>query len=100
VLATCGSWFDLFAVHLCDDPAQIPHHIETVRAMMRAHGHERPVIVGEYNGPTLFQLPDLEHRLHEVMASTFADTDTGDGGELSTETLAASANVETRSGGR
>lgn len=46
VLATGGSWFDLFAVHLHDDPARIPNHLETARRMMRAHGYEHPVVVG------------------------------------------------------
>ena len=55
-----SEWFDLFAVHLYDDPARIPGHVDTVREMMRAHGYERPVMVGEYNGPTLFQLPEVE----------------------------------------
>ena len=95
VLATCRSWFDLFAVHLYDEPERIPHHIETVRAMMRAHGYERPVIVGEYNGPTLFALPELEHVLHDAMARVFADPDSGDADGLSTEALAASASIET-----
>ena len=29
---------------------------------MRAHGYERPIVVGEYNGPTLFELPELDAR--------------------------------------
>ena len=52
-----------------------PSHIETVHEMMRAHGYDRPVVVGEYNGPTLFQLPEVEGVLHETMASAFAATD-------------------------
>ena len=54
--------FDLFAVHLYDDPTRIPAHVETVRRMMRDHGDERPVVVGEYNGPTLFELPRARRR--------------------------------------
>ena len=50
--------FDLFSVHLYDDPLRIPAHIELVRAMMRRHGYEKPVVVGEYNGPTLFEFPE------------------------------------------
>lgn len=87
-------WFDLFAIHLYDDPAQIPHHVQTVREMMRAHGYERPVLVGEYNGPTLFQIPEVEPVLQETMARAFAGVEAG-GGELSTEGLAASADLET-----
>jgi hypothetical protein len=54
VLADASDCYDLFAVHLYDDPARIPTHLAAVRAMMRAHGPERPVVVGECNGPTLF----------------------------------------------
>src|SRR6185312_4663809 len=60
VLATAGDLFDLFAIHLYDDPTYIPAHIETVRDMMRAHGYDRPIVVGEYNGPTLFQMPEVQ----------------------------------------
>jgi hypothetical protein len=95
VLATGGGWFDLFAIHLYDDPRLIPDHIATVHEMMRAHGYDRPVVVGEYNGPTLFQLPEVEHVLHETMAAAFAGTDAPTGGELSTEGLASSAGVDT-----
>jgi hypothetical protein len=52
VLAAGGSWFDLFAVHLHDNPARIPGHVETAREMMRAHGYERPVVVREYGWPS------------------------------------------------
>jgi hypothetical protein len=95
VLARAGSWFDLFAIHLYDDPVRIPRHIETVRSMMRAHGYERPVIVGEYNGPTLFQLHDVEHVLQETVASAFADAELHGGTDMSTEGLAASAQLVT-----
>lgn len=95
VLATGDSWFDVFAIHLYDDPTRIPAHIETVHEMMRAHGYDRPVVVGEYNGPTLFQLPEVGGVLHETMAIAFAATDAPAAGELSTEALAASAGVDT-----
>jgi hypothetical protein len=95
VLAHGRDLFDVFALHLYDDPALIPSHIETVREMMRVHGYERPVVVGEYNGPTLFQLPQVESVLHETMARAFANAAGGDGVDLSTGELAASANVDT-----
>jgi hypothetical protein len=89
--------FDLFAVHLYDDPRRIPDRVRTVRGMMRADGYERPVVVGEYNGPTLFQLPEAETALHQTMASAFADAGAhaAAGGDLSTEGLTASAAIET-----
>ena len=92
VLAVAGPSFDLFDVHLYDHPALIPAHIATVRDMMRRHGCERPVVVGEYNGPTLFELPELDGVLQETMATAFAG---GDDLALSTGELAASAAVET-----
>lgn len=67
--------FDLFSVHLYDDPARIPDHVASVRQMMGRHGFERPVVVGEYNGPTLFEFPQAEARLQETMLAAFA----GDG---------------------
>ena len=93
VLARAGAWFDLFDVHLYDSPALIPQHVATVREMMRGHGCERPVVVGEYNGPTLFELPELDGVLQRTMAAAFADA----GGEpaFSTSELAATAVTET-----
>ncbi len=98
VLATGGSWFDLFAIHLYDEPARIPAHVETVREMMRAHGYERPVIVGEYNGPTLLGIPEVEPVLQAAMGAAFADAEPGSGTDFSTEGLAASAATETPEG--
>jgi len=87
VLSVGGAWFDLFAVHLYDSPDRIPGHIETVRGMMRAHGCERGVVVGEYNGPTLFQMPEVEPALQQTMAAAFDGSD----GDFTAEGLAASA---------
>lgn len=101
VLANSGELFDLFAVHLYDDPRRIPDHVETVRSMMRDHGYERPVVVGEYNGPTLFQLPEAETALEQTMISAFAGTDTGtsaeatERGDLTTKGLAVGTTIET-----
>lgn len=95
VLANGRDYFDLFAVHLYDDPARIPGHIHTVREMMRAHGCERPVVVGEYNGPTLFGLPDTDGILQETMENAFANADGGDAAGLSTGELAATADLDT-----
>jgi hypothetical protein len=91
LLAASAGAFDLFDVHLYDAPRLIPGHIATVREMMRAHGHERPVVAGEYNGPTLFQFPDLSGIVEATMAEAFA----GDAGGLSTGELAAGAGAET-----
>jgi hypothetical protein len=92
VLAKGGDFFDLFDIHLYDDPTLIGPHIAAVRDMMRAHGYERPIVVGEYNGPTLFQLPELDDVLDQTMAAAFT---AGSGGVLSTGSLAAGAALDT-----
>lgn len=65
--------FDLFSAHLYGDPTRIPEYLETARAMMRAHGYEKPVVVGEYNGPALFQFPAAEAVLQQVLMAAFTD---------------------------
>ena len=92
VLSRGQGAFDLFDVHLYDSPELIPAHLATVRAMMREHGDERPVVVGEYNGPTLFEFPELDGVVQQTMADAFAaDEDAS----LSTTALSATATVET-----
>jgi hypothetical protein len=43
--------FDLFDLHLYGPADRIPADIEAARAMMRAFGYEKPLVVGEYNAP-------------------------------------------------
>ncbi|PYC63450.1 hypothetical protein C7C45_31930 [Micromonospora arborensis] len=50
--------FDLFDLHLYGPAALIPEHVEFARDLMRAHGYEKPVVVGEYNGPWPALFPD------------------------------------------
>lgn len=71
VLDLAGDAFDLFSVHLYDDPEKAGAHIEAVRAMMRSHGGEKPVVVGEYGGPTLLEFPALEPVMQQVMMEAF-----------------------------
>ncbi len=85
ILAKAPASFDLFAVHLYDDPRRIPAHIADVRAMMRAQGVEKPVVVGEYGGPTLLEFPQLDAVMQSVMAEAFA----GGGPSLDSADLAA-----------
>jgi hypothetical protein len=51
ILRTGGDYFDLFDMHLYGPATAIPDHIDMVRGLMREHGYEKPVVVGEYNGP-------------------------------------------------
>ncbi|HEY8283309.1 MAG TPA: hypothetical protein VIJ28_02880, partial [Chloroflexota bacterium] len=60
--------------------------------MMRMHGFERPVLVGEYNGPTLFEFPEVEALLQQILADVFAQGDTV---AFSTAELTAQAARET-----
>lgn len=73
VLSGCGEDFDLFDAHLYGDPTRIPDQLGTARTMMRAHGYDKPVVVGEYNGPALFQFPEAEAVVHEVMGEAFSE---------------------------
>ncbi|MFG3059679.1 hypothetical protein ACGFYM_13910 [Streptomyces sp. NPDC048231] len=69
--------FDLFSVHLYGDPRAIPEQVETVRRMMRRHGYERPVVAGEYNGPTLFEFPEAQGVFEQTMMAAFTDAGSG-----------------------
>ena len=86
--------FDLFSVHLYDDPHRVPEHLETARGIMRAHGYERPLVAGEHNGPTLFDFPAATAELERSMAAAFAAPD-GAPVRMSTEELAAQVSAET-----
>lgn len=85
ILELSADAFDLFDVHLYDDPAKIPAHIQDVRAMMRAHGSEKPVVVGEYGGPTLLGFPALEPVMQQIMMEAFGG---GGGAPLDSNDLA------------
>ncbi|MGA8115081.1 MAG: hypothetical protein WCA46_15555 [Actinocatenispora sp.] len=65
--------FDLFDLHLYGDPYAVTDMIGRARALMRAAGYDRPVLVGEYNGPLLFQWPELFAELKEVLAAGAMD---------------------------
>ncbi|MCL2615045.1 MAG: hypothetical protein FWD95_17660 [Nocardioidaceae bacterium] len=65
--------FDLFPVHLYDDPSLVGDHIETAREFMRRHGYEKPVVVGEYNGPSIFDFPEVTAALGHAMGAAYAE---------------------------
>ena len=72
LLAKAADAFDLFDVHLYDAPQRIPAHIDDVRHMMQARGRVRPVVVGEYGGPTLLGFPELDAVMQSIMMEAFA----------------------------
>lgn len=57
VIANGSDAFDLFDLRLYSDPYTIPWRVEHIREMMRAHGHEKPILCTEYNGPGFFEFP-------------------------------------------
>ncbi len=72
-LASAGKdWFDAFSVHLYGDPVDIPAYLETAREFMRRNGYLRPVLVGEYAGPVLFEFPELGAVVQSVLAEAFS----------------------------
>ena len=81
--------FDLFSLHLYDDPAAIPAHFDAARAMMARFGYERPIVAGEMGGPTPLGFPALEPVMQQVMAEAFA------AGPPSLDTAALGAAFET-----
>jgi hypothetical protein len=64
--------FDIFDLHLYGDARLILSDIATVREWMRAHGYEKPVVVGEYNAPWPASFPAATDAMQRVMAAAFA----------------------------
>jgi hypothetical protein len=83
--------FDVFDVHLYGEPTLLPGYIRDVRAMMRAHGYQKPVLAGEYNGPSTFEFPEVEEALQRMLVSAFTEAPT----TQSSDELAARAEQET-----
>ena len=83
--------FDVFDVHLYGDPYRIPEYVDMARDFMRAHGYLKPVVAGEYGGPSLFEFPEVEAALQQALAHAFAAPSPAQ----STESLAAQANQDT-----
>jgi hypothetical protein len=65
-------FFDVFDLHLYGEAARIPADVEAARELMRAHGYEKPLVVGEFNGPWPNLYPEAAAALHEVLAAAFA----------------------------
>jgi hypothetical protein len=83
--------FDIFDVHLYGDPYRIPEYVATARQFMAAHGYQKPVVAGEYGGPSLFEFPEVETALQTALAEAFASAPAAQ----STESLAAQASQNT-----
>jgi hypothetical protein len=83
--------FDVFDVHLYGDPYRVPEYVKTARVLMRAGGYEKPVVAGEYAGPSLFEFPEAERAMQKALASIFAAPP----GTQSTDALKEQARQET-----
>ena len=71
VCRAASSSFDLVDVHSYDDPRRLPGHLRTVRALLERCGCPRPLVVGEYGGPTMFGFPAAEQSVQTAMMTAF-----------------------------
>ncbi|NEN05907.1 hypothetical protein G3T36_08470 [Diaminobutyricibacter tongyongensis] len=90
--ATSGADFDVFSLNLYGDPYRIPEHIAWARSIMQANGYEHPIVVGEYNGPTLFEFADANASLEAAMIAAFIGMT--DGAHIRTESMSTVALAE------
>lgn len=59
--------FDVFDLHLYLDPETIGPRVEYIRERMRAQGFEKPIIAGEYGGPSFYEFPENYKYIDLVM---------------------------------
>ena len=69
ILSQTGEVFDVFDIHPYGSPYMIPAIVDSIRATMQAYGYEKPIVVGEYNGPLPFEYPEAFPALADVMQS-------------------------------
>ena len=79
VLAAAPTSFDLVDVHTYDDPQRIPDHFAAVRSLLERFGCARPLVVGEYGGPTFFQFPEAVRAIEQATTEAMADPSAADG---------------------
>jgi hypothetical protein len=91
ILEGVSGAFDVFDIHLYADPYTIPARIEAVRQMMRAAGAERPVMAGEYAGPSFFEFK-ANRRWHQQLEGPGASAEN----VRKLQSFAAELPVETR----
>lgn len=68
VSRTAGECFDLVDVHLYDDPSRIPARLAAVRDLLERNDCSRPLVVGEYGGPTIFGFSEAQRVVQQVLA--------------------------------
>lgn len=84
--------YDVFDVHLYGRPDRAGDYVAAVRALMRRHGYEKPVVAGELNGPAPYEFPEAEAVVYQAMGAAFAEPAAT---ELSTDALQEQAARET-----
>ncbi|GLV53465.1 hypothetical protein KDH_03190 [Dictyobacter sp. S3.2.2.5] len=69
--------FDVFDLHLYGEPYAIIENVTVVRQKMATLGYQKPIFVGEYNGPSFFNfaenLPILQGIFMNMMANSQAN---------------------------
>jgi hypothetical protein len=73
-----GDHFDVFDLHLYGSADRIVDDIDGVRDLMRAHGLDKPVVVGEYHAPWPGQFPEAMEIVQRTMAESAAAPATGE----------------------
>lgn len=78
LLRECAGDFDIFDLHLYGEHYAITENIEAVRERMAALGYQKPIFIGEYNGPSFFNfaenLPILQNIFMRMMEKPQSDT--------------------------
>ncbi|MFF1615428.1 hypothetical protein ACFVYA_47505 [Amycolatopsis sp. NPDC058278] len=78
IVAGGGAWFDVFDVHPYGDPYLTPVIVAAAHRMLAEHGLAKPVVLGEYNGPFPFALPQLRPRLSGLLSGVGATDETAE----------------------
>jgi len=66
VLREGADAFDVFDLRLYLSPETIVPRVDYIRERMRANGYEKPIIGGEYGGPSFYEFPENWPYLHIV----------------------------------
>ena len=74
ILRHVSGAFDVFDIHLYANAYTIPARIDAVRQMMSEAGAERPIIAGEYAGPSFFEF-GVNRRWHRELEGAEASAE-------------------------
>ncbi|QBD77732.1 hypothetical protein EPA93_17730 [Ktedonosporobacter rubrisoli] len=78
LLRESAAYFDIFDLHAYGELYAIPANILAVRQKMLALGYKKPIVIGEYNGPSFFNfaenLPIMQRLFESIYANPHRDT--------------------------